>query len=186
MYILFVINYQKVMKNKGFTLIELLVVVAIIGILAAVGVVAFSGFSNSAKVKTTLFNHTQAVKNMKTLLFACETAGSVRLKIDSNGSESNFACSTGADNLKVQFTAHFFWSGFRNVWDTETCCAVAGDSRMKGYMIGYSCNNNGAMGFTLICNESLTRMWMETNLGPTIGCSGCATTTERVYIDIPR
>jgi hypothetical protein len=53
-------------------------------------------------------------------------------------------------------------------------------------MIGYSCNNNGAMGFTLICNESLTRMWMETNLGPTIGCSGCATTTERVYIDIPR
>jgi hypothetical protein len=28
-------------------------------------------------------------------------------------------------------------------------------------------------------------MWMETNLGPTRGCSGCATTTERVYIDIP-
>jgi len=40
MYILFVINYQKLMKNKGFTLIELLVAVAIIGILAPVGVVA--------------------------------------------------------------------------------------------------------------------------------------------------
>ena len=45
------------MNQKGFTLIELLVVVAIIGILAAVGVVAYNGYTASAKKKTTGANH---------------------------------------------------------------------------------------------------------------------------------
>ena len=56
--------YGRVMqtKVKGSTLIELLVVVAIIGILAAVGVVAYSGYTKGAKESATKAQHNQVAK----------------------------------------------------------------------------------------------------------------------------
>jgi len=45
------------MTKKSFTLIELLVVVAIIGILAAVGIPIYNGFMTSAKINASQANH---------------------------------------------------------------------------------------------------------------------------------
>ena len=47
---------MKLNGHKAFTLIELLVVVAIIGILAAVGVVAYNGYTASAKANSVKTN----------------------------------------------------------------------------------------------------------------------------------
>ena len=59
------------MSRKAFTLIELLVVVAIIGILAAVGVVAYNGYTKAAKVAVTKANHALVVKIIQAELARC-------------------------------------------------------------------------------------------------------------------
>ena len=74
-------------KNKGFTLIELLVVVAIIGILASVGVVAYNGYTASAKKGVAKSNHANVVKYIAAEVQKCNTGSD-----DAMG--GNLDCST--------------------------------------------------------------------------------------------
>ena len=69
------------MKKNGFTLIELLVVVAIIGILAAVGVVAYNGYTNSAKISVSKSNHNTAVKKLNLLIQECNMSSNGKVEL---------------------------------------------------------------------------------------------------------
>ena len=60
------------MKRNGFTLIELLVVVAIIGILAAVGTVAYNGYTLAAKVAATKAQYKTLVKHQIAEITKCQ------------------------------------------------------------------------------------------------------------------
>ena len=59
-------------KTKAFTLIELLVVVAIIGILSAIGVVAYNGYTSAAKKAAVKSNHNSIVKYISNEVMKCE------------------------------------------------------------------------------------------------------------------
>jgi|TARA_B100002003_G_scaffold202590_1_gene194851 type IV pilus assembly protein PilA len=94
-------------NSKGFTLIELLVVVAIIGILAAVGVTAYSGYTSGAKQSTTKAIHSNIYKYIAAEWQKCsiDSSGKVMVK-DAAVAAKHIACATeGATAIVAQLVS---------------------------------------------------------------------------------
>ena len=138
--------------KKGFTLVELLVVVAILGILAAVGIVSFGGFLGSAKENVVKANHSSMVKVIETELLKCSIGKEVMDLVDAKGIPRPWKCDQETDfhSYASRFDQHFTGT-FENPYYTGDKEEITQKDRVSRE--NSDCENEGTTSLTIDTNN---------------------------------
>jgi len=111
--------------HRSFTLIELLIVVAIIGILAGVGIPAYQGYIESAKINATKANH-RIISNFISSSSALCSTGATQVNLPGLSSTrsgyGSFNCSSlqsASEQLLNNYAQYLrYVAGMTNAYDT--------------------------------------------------------------------
>lgn len=125
-------------KRSAFTLIELLIVVAILGILAAVGIPMYQGYQDSAKYNATRSNFSNASSFIAAELTKCGISETMSLKQnpDSGSKPLLPTCQITSALLAPKLVTHFGYDNWKNPYTNAVAVIIGtpshGDIQLDG------------------------------------------------------
>ena len=143
--------------KKAFTLIELLSVVAIIGILAGVGIPMYNGYMLDAKINATKANHAAINSFISSNLTRCST-GSATVSLPGY---KNIYCHAGVEEIGLEMVKYFRdYADFNNLyWPDGSYNAVYNSQSLP--ILGAS----NITGKDNNINSKHNKIWITTNIG---------------------